>query len=191
MEVGGYSNGYAPETLSALALKAKFYGVNEVVIESNFGDGMFLQLLKPVLNKTHPCATSEVNNRTQKEQRIIDTLEPVMMQHRLIINTAVIMEDYGVYEGNPAYSLFYQMTRLCNERGALAHDDRLDAVSMAVAHWKEVLDRDADTGIEEHLEEQLEAWSDPDRGITYIPDMGKQQLSTGHYHLKNLAPYRS
>lgn len=191
MEVGGYRNGYAPETLSALALKAKFYGVNEVVIESNFGDGMFLQLLKPVLNKTHPCSTSEVNNRTQKEQRIIDTLEPVMMQHRLIINTTVIMEDYGVYEGNPAYSLFYQMTRLCNERGALAHDDRLDAVSMAVAHWKEVLDRDADTGIEEHLEEQLEAWSDPDRGITYIPDMGKQQLSTGRYHLKNLAPYRS
>ena len=89
MEVGGYRNGYAPETLSALALKAKFYGVNEVVIESNFGDGMFLQLLKPVLNKTHPCATSEVNNRTQKEQRIIDTLEPVMMQHRLIINTSV------------------------------------------------------------------------------------------------------
>lgn len=170
MEVGGYREGYTDATLKALATKAKFYGVNEIVVEANFGDGMFVQLLKPVLNAIHPCSVEEVKNSKQKELRIIDTLEPIMMRHKLIVNTSVIREDYRVYEKDPAYSLIYQLTRISRDRGALAHDDRLDAVTMAVAHWLEVLDRDAQVGMEELLEEELEKWLDPDRGIGYTEE---------------------
>lgn len=131
---------------------------------------MFVQLLKPVLNAIHPCSVEEVKNSKQKELRIIDTLEPIMMRHKLIVNTSVIREDYRVYEKDPAYSLIYQLTRISRDRGALAHDDRLDAVTMAVAHWLEVLDRDAQVGMEELLEEELEKWLAPDRGIGYIEE---------------------
>lgn len=36
-----------------------------------------------------------------------------------------------------ALRMFYQMTRITKERGALKHDDRLDALAMAVAYWVE------------------------------------------------------
>ena len=170
MEVDGYRHGYSDEVLTALATKAKFWGVNNIVVEANFGDGMFTQLFKPVLNKIHPCAIEEVKNLTQKEARIIDTLEPVMLRHKLIFNTSVITNDYKVYEKDQQYSLIYQMTRLSRDKGALAHDDKLDSLAMAVKYWLEFLDRDSEVGMEELLEEKLEEWLDPDRGVLYIPE---------------------
>lgn len=170
MEVGGFKDGYSDETLRLLATKANFWGVNEVVCEGNFGDGMFGQLFKPVLNNIHPCGYQEVKNFKQKEMRIIDTLEPVMARHKLIVNTSVINNDYKVYESNQQYSLIYQLTRISREKGALAHDDRLDALTMAVAYWLEVLDRDEQIGMDELLEEELEKWLDPDRGVFYIEE---------------------
>ena len=167
MELGGFQEGYSDGTLTALANKAKFYGVNNIVYESNYGDGMFGQLLKPVLNKIHPCSVEEVRNSKQKELRIIDTLEPVMMRHKLIINRNVIEDDYKVYENKQDYSLIYQMTRITKDRGALAHDDRLDALTMAVAFWLDVLDRDAQVGLDERIDEELEKWLDPDSGFTH------------------------
>lgn len=170
MELGGYKDGYSDATLRALATKAKFYKVNEIIYEANYGDGMFGQLLKPVLNQIHPCVVNEVKHSKQKELRIIDTLEPVMMRHKLIVNRSVIMDDFKVYEVNPVYSFVYQLTRINREKGALAHDDRLDAVTIAVAYWLSVLDRDAQQGLDELLEEQLEAWLDPDRGVCYVEE---------------------
>lgn len=171
MEVGGYQTGYSETTLTNLANQAKFWGVNTVLYESNFGDGMFGQLLKPVFNRIHPCAVEEVRSLAQKEKRIVETLEPVMMRHKLIVNKTVIKEDYKVYENNQHYSLIYQMTRLTTDRGALAHDDRLDALSMAISYWKDVMDRDEQQGIDEQLDEMLENMFDPERGLTYIPEL--------------------
>lgn len=181
MEVGGYRDGYSDATLNALAVKAKFWKVNEVVYEANYGDGMFGQLLKPVLNKIHPCAVNEVKHSKQKELRIIDTLEPVLMRHKLIINRTVIMDDYKVYESNPMYSFIYQMTRISREKGALAHDDRLDAVTIAVAYWLSVLDRDAQQGMDELLEEQLEMWLDPERGVMYVEESARPDMKKNKY----------
>ena len=42
------------------------------------------------------------------------------------------------------YSLIYQMTRITRERGALVHDDRLDALAMAVAYWTDRMSVDSD-----------------------------------------------
>lgn len=109
-------------------------------VEANFGDGMFTKIMTPVFNKIHPCNITEIKNTKQKELRIIDTLEPVMMRHRLIVNQSVIEEDYRRYEQQQAYSFIYQLTRICRDKNALAHDDRLDAVTMAVAYWLESMD---------------------------------------------------
>lgn len=167
MEVGGYREGYDDETLTILANKAKFWGVNDVVWEGNFGDGMWGKLFAPILNRIHPCTMHEVKNYKQKEARIIDVLEPVMLRHKLIVNTSVINDDYRVYENNQQYSLFYQMTRLSRDKGSLAHDDKLDCVAQGVAFWVEQLDRDAQVGMDELLEEQLEKWMDEDIGVLH------------------------
>lgn len=170
VEVGGFRDGYNDSVLQQLANKAKYHGVNEIVIEGNFGDGMFTKLFTPVVIRTHPCAISEVKNYSQKEARIIDTLEPVMMRHKLIVNTQVIIDDFAIYEMNQQYSLFYQLTRLSRDRGSLAHDDRLDAVTMAVKYWLDQMDRDEQVGMNDLMEQQLEQWLDPDRGILWQED---------------------
>jgi hypothetical protein len=116
--------------------------------ESNFGDGMFSQLFMPYLKRIHPCQIEENRSIGQKEARIIDTLEPIMNQHRLVVNSNLFEED--LREPDVRYQLFYQMTRMTRERGALAKDDRLDVLSMAVAYYSELMNRDVEDLMAEH-----------------------------------------
>jgi len=158
---GGLPGGYDDTTLMELAQLAKKYKVNEVVVESNFGDGMFTSMIKPVLSKVHPCKVEEVRHSKQKEVRIIDTLEPVMMNHKLVIDPKVIEEDYRTtqkYEQVVRQSkmLIYQMTRITQERGCLRHDDRLDALAIGVGYWVEQMARDEETGENMYKEEMLD-----------------------------------
>ena len=149
---GGLPGGYDMPTLQKLASIAKEEGVNHVIIEANFGDGMYTSLFTPVISKVHPCAIEEVKHSTQKERRIIDTLEPVMNRHRLILDRMVVEDDYRTaqqYDGDNKFTktLVYQLTRISYDRGALKHDDRLDALAIAVSYWVENMAQDAERGI--------------------------------------------
>ena len=66
--VGALEGGYSDETLEQLSRIAKKQDVNYVVIESNFGDGMATQLLKPVMSRIHPCEIEEVRHSIQKRR---------------------------------------------------------------------------------------------------------------------------
>lgn len=158
MDIDGFEEGYSDLTLTKMAQVAKFWNVNEVVVEANFGDGMFTRLMTPIFNKIHPVAIKEVKNTKQKELRIIDTLEPVLMRHKLIVNKSVIENDYKRFETNQAYSFIYQLTRICRDKNAIAHDDRLDAVTMAVAYWLESMDIDGEQSSKQGLEGDIEDW---------------------------------
>ena len=169
MDAGGYKEGYDESVLKSLAMKALFWGVNKILVEPNFGNGMFAQLLIPVVNEIYPMCSVEDSKtaRGQKEARIIDTIEPVIMRHKLIVDRQVIEDDYKVYERDPQYSLIYQMTRLSRDRGSLSHDDRIDALEMSVAYWTDCMSINHQQGIEALKEEELERWLDPDYGILY------------------------
>ena len=146
---GGLTGGYSEQTLVKLAQIAKENKVNEILIEKNFGDGMYSELFKPVLQAIHNCLVTEVSHNTQKEKRIIDTLEPVLNQHRLVFDYGVVKEDLrpyldGSYDPKAfEYTLFYQLTRITKDRGSLKHDDSLDAVAMAVAYWVKIASIDS------------------------------------------------
>tara|TARA_R110000824_G_scaffold155052_1_gene327272 strand:+ start:410 stop:2185 length:1776 start_codon:yes stop_codon:yes gene_type:complete len=140
--------GYDDKSLRELAETAKRYSVNEVLIESNFGDGMFSALLNPVLKEIYPVTTSEQRHSQQKEMRIIDTLEPIISNHRLIVDHKVIVNDYQSVQSRPPeerrqYSLFYQMSHITRDRGSLRKDDRLDVLAMACSVFKEQLAKNA------------------------------------------------
>jgi hypothetical protein len=145
---GGLVGGYTDETLSSLANIAKAYKVNKIVIESNFGDSMYTQLLKPHLGRIYPCDVEDIRVNSQKELRIIDSLEPVMNQHRLIFDKKCIQDDYDSARASfspdkaTQYMLFYQLSRLSKERGSLRHDDRLDALAQGVKYFLDYLDVD-------------------------------------------------
>jgi hypothetical protein len=163
MDVGGLQGGYIDENLITLARKAQAFDVNHIVVESNFGDGMFCKIFSPVLQQFHPCVLEEVRHNIQKEKRIIDTLEPLMNSHRLVINEQVVKDDLTPdkleEDKKLKYSLFYQMTRVTKDRGSLVHDDRLDALAMAVAYWVEAMAQDRDRAEQDHkgrvLDEEL------------------------------------
>ena len=119
------------------------------------------------MKNDYPCLLEEVKHSKQKEARIIDTLEPVMNQHRLVIDRKVIEWDYSSTKGLPPelafkYQLFYQMSRITRDKGSLAHDDRLDCLSMAVAYWTETMAQDAEKRIEQRrdelMEKEMKAW---------------------------------
>lgn len=155
LESGGFRDGYSDAVLQALANIAKRNSVKHIVIESNFGDGMFTKLLTPFLLRTYPCTTEDIVSSVQKEKRIIDTLEPVLNQHRLVVDEKLILEDQRVE--NEKYQLFYQMTRITKDRGALAQYDRLDVLAMAVAYWVEQMDKDVNKIQDEAKAAALEA----------------------------------
>lgn len=148
MEVGGFRGGYEDSTLEKLAKKAKYWKVNTVVHESNFGDGMFGKIFTPILLKYHQCAIEEIRAKGMKEQRICDNLEPIFGAHKIIIRAEAVREDYqtardtdGKYDVR--YSAFYQMSRMSRERGAVAHDDRLDALALGVEYLRSGMDIDS------------------------------------------------
>ena len=178
---GGVAGGYSEEALQKLSLIAKEEQVNEIIVESNFGDGMFNQLITPVLSKIHPVTLSEVRHNTQKEKRIIDVLEPVMNQHKLVIDKKVIKQDYESTQHLPPeqslrYQLMYQLTRVTAERGALSNDDRLDSLAMAVQYWVDAMAQDADRQINTRREEML---MDEVNKVRRSADMGLAVV-TGH-----------
>lgn len=172
-EAGGMLGGYSDETLIALCEVAKKHKVNTILIESNMGDGAVTQLLTPHMNRIYPCSIEEVRQNQQKELRIIETLEPVMNQHRLIIDPSVITRDYETAlerysaDVSPQYMLFYQLARISKARGALKHDDRLDALAMAVKFFQERM------GLDQKAAEEMRKQDLWDKEIeTFIRETG-------------------
>ena len=114
---GGLKGGYDTQTLKQLVAIAKDNKVNKIIIESNFGDGMFMELIKPLFLTSYPLSIEEVRHNKQKELRIIDVLEPVLNQHKLIICPSVILKDYKSCQSYPIehqakYMLMYQLSRI-------------------------------------------------------------------------------
>ena len=158
---GGTTEGFTEPVMRGLATYAKQYQVNLILTESNYGGGMFSELLKPHLHELYPCTVEEVTARTHKEQRIADTLEPVMNQHRLCVSAEAIRKDYNQTLMLPPdiatqYSLIYQLSHLTREKRSLDHDDKVDAGAMAVEYWAEYMARNADEAMKERRDDQLQ-----------------------------------
>ena len=162
LDAGGLRGGYDDKNLEWLSYKAKEYGVHKIIVEPNFGDGMFNKLLRPVMNRIYPCAIEETErSSSQKESRIIDILEPVLNQHRLVVDKGLFQRDLDSTDAYPIdqqhmFRLFYQMTRITRSKGSIRKDDRVDALAMAVHYWLEQMDRDTRKAIQSHEDRQRE-----------------------------------
>ena len=144
-EMSAYRDGYSDSTLLDILSKCRDYGVTSLVIETNFGDGIVGELFKKhLINTKQNINIEEVRANVRKEDRIIDSLEPVLNQHRLIIDRGVIEWDYASNKDSPAeerllYMLFYQMSRMCRDKRAVKHDDRLDCLAQGVKYFTDAL----------------------------------------------------
>jgi len=161
-EMRAYRDGYSDTTLLDILKGCKKYNVSSLLIESNFGDGIVAELFKKHLQNTKQAIhIEETRANVRKEDRIIDSLEPVMNQHRLIIDKSVVEWDYSsnpdeAPEKRLLYMLFYQMSRMCREKYAVKHDDRLDALAQGVQYFTEALSISAERQM---AQRKLEDWN--------------------------------
>ena len=159
-EMSAYRDGYSDSTLLDILSKCRDYGVTSLVIETNFGDGIVGELFKKhLINTKQNINIEEVRANVRKEDRIIDSLEPVLNQHRLIVDRGVIDWDYASNKDSPAeerllYMLFYQMSRMCREKRAVKHDDRLDCLAQGVKYFTDALSISAQDQIQLRKKEE-------------------------------------
>ena len=178
-EMRAYKDGYTDKTLLDILKGCGKYKVTKLLIETNFGDGIVAELFKKHMQQTKQAIDiEEVRANVRKEDRIIDSLEPVLNQHRLIVDKSVIEWDFqsnadGAPEERLLYMLFYQMSRMCREKGAIRHDDRIDCLSQGVKYFTDALAISAQQEIisrkrDEWLDMQ-EAWlDDPEQAANHM-----------------------
>ena len=169
-EMRAYRDGYSDNTLLDILRGCKKFGVTKLVIETNFGDGIVGELFKKHLQNTKQAIdVEEVRANVRKEDRIIDSLEPVLNQHRLIVDRSVIEWDYKsnsdeAPELRLMYMLFYQMSRMCREKGAVKHDDRLDCLAQGVKYFTDAMSISVNETLrmkkQEEWQDLMEAWVD-------------------------------
>ena len=162
-EVRAYRDGYSDNTLLDILRGCKKYGATTLVVESNFGDGIVAELFKKhIIQTKQRILVEEVRANVRKEERIIDTLEPILNQHRLVVNKSVVEWDYNsnrdaAPEERLLYMLFYQMSRMCRSKYAVKHDDRLDCLAQGVKYYIDALSISAQEQIKQRKREE---WND-------------------------------
>ena len=178
-EVRAYRDGYSDNTLLDILKGCKKFNVTKLVVETNFGDGLVAELFKKHLQQTQQAIdVEEVRANVRKEERIIDALEPILNQHRLVVDRSVIDWDYNsnkddAPEKRLLYMLFYQMSRMCREKGAVRHDDRLDALAQGVKYFTDAMSISAQEVIKQRKRDDwndmLEAFiDDPQQAVNHL-----------------------
>ena len=186
-EMRAYRDGYSDSTLLDILEGCKKYNARTLVVETNFGDGIVSELFKKHIQNTKQAIyIDEVRANVRKEDRIIDSLEPVLNQHRLIVDRGVIEWDYSSNkdsspESRLLYMLFYQMSRMCRMKFAVKHDDRLDCLAQGVKYFTDALSISAESQIkmkkDEEFLDMLEAFIDNPQQATnhLVLGMSKDQ----------------
>ena len=186
-EMRAYRDGYSDDTLLNILRGCRKYKVTKLVIETNFGDGIVCELFKKHLQQTGLAIdVEEVRANVRKEDRIIDSLEPILNQHRLVVDRSVIEWDYKSNKNEAPelrllYMLFYQMSRMCREKGAVKHDDRLDCLAQGVKYYTDAMSINAHDTIKQRKRDEWNSMLDdfltsPHRSADHLVlGMNKQQ----------------
>lgn len=168
LDFGGIKGGYENSSLITLARIAKRFNANGIQVESNFGDGAFAELLKPVISRYYKNAyrdgdkgfdtsgvlIEDVRATKQKEVRVIETLEPILNQHRLVVSRQALLNDAD--KDKAEYRFTHQLTHITLEKGCLKHDDIVDVVQLGVKYWQDTMARDTEEELKRFEQEQIQ-----------------------------------
>lgn len=152
LDWGGQPGGHTDDKLKALADLIIKLKPDLVKVEKNFGYGLFMTALRPVVTN----AIDEHNRKGrdqvpypgweedmvhgQKEVRIIDTLEPIIGRGSMIFSQDILDAEAQSVAGHEprlrnTYSGFFQLAKLTRDRQSLIHDDRIDALAGLANHY--------------------------------------------------------
>ena len=155
---GRWATGLNRQVMHDIQAMTAKYRVNEIIVETNFGDELILNMLRP--NVRVPVIP--VKHSTQKERRIISTLEPLLNQRKLVVGEDFIQDDV----------LMSQFCNLTTARGCLKHDDDIDVLSIGVKHLNQNLNinlkamRDAE--YQERLDQEIDKMMGVESSLNWI-----------------------
>ena len=191
---GLQGTGYSEENLRTLCEISKRFNARKIIVEDNFGDGTYRELMKPVMDDVYgkdlgrQVSLEGFKSTTMKEQRICDTLEPIMLQRRLVMSKDIVRDDYASIENlthveeskRVMYSGFYQMTHVQRLKDALKVDDRIDVLEMGVSEFVNSMARDKTRGIEQYQEDAFKKHMEKfqegiSRGTVWRPEEGREE----------------
>ena len=104
-----------------------------------------------------------------------------MNQHKLIIDPKVWEYDYASNPDAPPekrleYMLGYQMSRMCREKGAVKHDDRVDALAQGVQWFIDALAQSAHRA---QANRRREEWMAMEQAFADAPHLATDALVLG------------
>ena len=155
---GDAVDGYSDKTMAELCDRALAHGAKAIVVEENYGSGMFGSLLQKHIRETgKKIGVDAVKVKGRKEQRILQNIRPLLAQNRIVLNLRLIEADYrsGDGRGRESYRAIYQLAHFTDEKGALEHDDRLDALALACEFYHEQASIDVDMVLAKEREAEL------------------------------------
>jgi len=144
VDVGGVKGGLDQAQMDELTAIAAKWKPHLITIEENYGKGALSSVWQPTLLRKVATTIEDEWVSGQKELRIIDVLEPIIGAGKFIVDEDLLRRDWEStshypVQDRPSFSLWYQLSRITREKGALLHDDRLDAVAGSAKHWLEGL----------------------------------------------------
>lgn len=155
--VGGVPGGtQRPKLIKLMELAVK-YGCTTTLIEQNFGHGAYAEAYRAIcIEHEVKMKIEEVFATGQKELRIIDTLEPVIGAHKLLVDQSALQDDVVSTEKYPverrqSYQFLHQLVHITRDKGSLLHEDRLDAFTHGVRHLVNLIKINADEAVGQKL----------------------------------------
>ncbi len=154
-ESDGMPGGFTEAQYNWLTTACLKWRPRVIHIEKNFGNGAFAASWLPHLRAAQAVKGLQANDveevweSGQKELRIIDVLEPMIGSGKFVVYEDLLRLDWLRCQKYPSdirqtYSLFWQLARITRDKGALIHDDRLDAVAGSARYWAEALAQDSE-----------------------------------------------
>lgn len=163
-DIDAVPGGYEDAQLDQLTAAIVRWNPDVVDVEKNLGNGAFTNIILPRLRKAGWLGKIEETWESgQKELRICDTLEPVIGRGSLIIDEAVLEKDWASTNWHEQakrqlFSFLFQLTHVTRDKGALAKDDRLDALAGAVSPLVRALAQDQQDKERAAKDAQYQKW---------------------------------
>ena len=138
----GHWNGFSGSRVADIRDVAHRFSVNEILVETNFGDDLIINMLQPNID----VPITPIKNYTQKQKRIISILEPIINQKKLVVDKS-FLTNKGIG----------QYTNITPVKGSIKHDDYIDCLANGVKHLGDFLKINLKAARRKEEEERLDA----------------------------------
>ena len=126
-----HKDGFTDETFKEILLKCRKHGVSLIVVESNYSNGLWANLLiKHLKEEKLAIGVEEIFSKGKKSKRIVASIEPFLTAGKLYAD-----RDWWNREmENPHQNLFQQLESQDPESLTSNQDDRADSLALGLAH---------------------------------------------------------